>query len=606
MERSVRGRRRKTREPAPVILDRIGLDMMSLLAEKPFGSIRYFREEIDRMLQILQRRERHNVLVEGIPGVGKRTMVLRLAAQIRSGNVPDHFRRFRIVEITLSSILSLIKEPEDFERVLFAGLREAASRRDMIVYVNQMENFLGASDTEPPLFDGSYILEMATRDPTFRLIGSISSWAYQRLLPYHPWVKHQMERIRIAEPSLEAAEEILRMVRPRLESHHGVRIRDDALHAAVELSDRYLKERVLPGKAIEILDEAGARAVVRSPSRGRRPAVGEEDVAGALAERTGIPVEKIAGRSGGELIDLDARLKEKVRGQDHVIERIVDVIRVSKLGLNAQPERPDGVFLFVGPAGVGKSELARVLADELFGGREHLIVVDMAQYSGENGHAKLFGSSGPEGRLRGHLTAAVERNPNSVIVIDEIERANPDVANTLMQVLRDGILQDQDGQGVSFSNTTIIVTTNSENILPEAQEGKTAGFADSDQANRRVQEKRKVEKAVKQFFSQEFLGLFDEVLFFGPLTPEAVLEIADLRFADIERRLRAKGIHLDISKGVLKAIAEKGYSDQTGAHNLSKTVEGMILSPISRFLLKHPDSKRIRVVLSKDHVEVRA
>jgi ATP-dependent Clp protease ATP-binding subunit ClpC len=605
MERGVRSRRRRTRETPPTILERIGLDMTSLLAEKPFGSIRYFRDEISRMLEILQRRERHNILLEGLPGVGKRTMILRLAAQIRSGNVPDHFRRYRIYEITLSSILSLIKEPEDFERILFLALREAASRRDVIVYVNQLESFLSASDSEPPLFDGSYVLEMGTRDPAFHLIGSISSWAYQRILPFHPWMKHQMERIRIDEPSVEAAEEILRMVRPRLEGYHGVTIRDDGLSAAVALSERYLKERVLPGKAIEILDEAAARAVVRRASPRKRPVVGEPEVAAALSTRTGIPAEKISGRIGGELLDLDERLKERVRGQDPVIDRIVDVLRVTKLGLNAHPERADGIFLFVGPAGVGKTELARALATELFGGPEHLIVVDMAQYSGENGHEKLFGASGAEGRSRGFLTSAVERNPNSVIVIDEIERANADVANTLMQVLRIGTIQDQDAQSLSFANATVVVTTNSENILPENQEGKTAGFADSDESKRRVQEKRKVEKAVKQFFSQEFLGLFDEVLYFCPLTPEAVLEIADLRFADIEKRLRAKGIHLEISKGVLKSIAEKGYSDQTGAHNLNKTVDGMILSPISRFLLKHPESKRIRVVLSRDRVEVR-
>ncbi len=605
MERSAKTRRRKARDATSTVLDRVGLDMTSLLAERSFGAIRFFREEIDRMLEILQRRERHNILLDGLPGVGKRTMLLRLAAQIRSGNVPDHFRRYRIYEITLSSILSLIKEPEDFERILFLALREAAARRDVVVYVNQLETFLSSSDTEPPLFDGSYVLEMATRDPSVRLIGSISSWAYQRLLPFHPWVKHQMERIRIDEPSLEAAEEILRMVSPRLESYHGVTIKDDALRAAVSLSDRYLKERVLPGKAIEILDEAAARAVVHKASRRKRPAVGEPEVAGALSARTGIPVEKIAGRIGGELIDIDARLKSRVRGQDPVVERIVDVIRVSKLGLDAHPERPDGIFLFVGQAGVGKSELSRALAAELFGGPEHLIVVDMAQFSGENGHAKLFGSSSPDGKLRGFLTSSVERNPNSVVVIDEIERANPDVANTLMQVLREGQIQDPEAQSVSFANTTIVVTTNSENIVPEAQEGKTAGFADSDVENRRVQEKKKVEKAVKSFFSQEFLGLFDEILYFSPLSPEAVLEIADLRFADIEKRLRTKGIHLEISKGVLKSIAEKGYSDLTGAHNLNKTVDGMILSPISRFLLKHPESKRIRVVLSKDRVEVR-
>jgi ATP-dependent Clp protease ATP-binding subunit ClpA len=607
MERAGKGSRRKPRDTSATILERVGLDMTALLTEKPFGAIHFWKDEVERMLEILQRRERHNVLLEGPPGVGKRTMLLRLATQLKAGNVPDHFRRYRIFEITLSSILSLIEEPEDFERILFLALREASARRDVLVYVNQLENFLGTGGTEPRLFDGSYIVEMATRHSSLRIIGSVSSWAYQRIVPHHPWIKHQMERIRIAEPSAEAAEEILKMVRPRLEEYHGVTIGDEALHGAVTLSDRYLKERVLPGKAIEILDEASAHAVIVRGTRRGRPYVGEKEVAGVLAVRTGIPIEKIAGRIGGELLDLGDRLKGWVRGQDHVIERIVDVIRVMKLGLTATPDRPDGIFLFVGPSGVGKSELARALADELFGGKEHLVRVDMAQFSAENGHAKLFGSSGPEGRLRGFLTSAVERNPNSVVVVDEIERAHPDVANTLMQIFREGNIEDEEGQRVSFSNTTIIVTTNLENISPENQEGKTVGFADADadEQRRREREKKQVESAVRQFFSSEFLELIDEVLFFNALTRDAVFEITQLRFTNIENRLRSKGIQLEISKGVLKTVVDRGYSEATGAHNLNKTVEGMILHPISRFMLKHPDVKRIKVILTKDKVEVR-
>ncbi|MFN0149402.1 MAG: AAA family ATPase [bacterium] len=605
MERSGKSRARRVREPAASILERVGLEVTYLLSEKPMGAHRFWDAEVERMLEILQRRERHNILLEGPPGVGKRTMLLRLAAQIRSGRVPARFRRMRIIEITLSSILSLIKDPEDFERILFLALREAASRRDTIVYINQLENFLGGGDAETPLFDGSYILEMSTRDPDLRLVSSISTWGYQRYRTYHPWIVYQMERLRIDEPSVEAAEEILKMVRPRLERYHGVSIRDEAIEMAVTLSDRYLKERVLPGKAIEILDEAAAHAVTHKSARTARPAVGRGEVANALSIRTGIPVEKIAARIGGELIDLDARLRERVRGQDHVIERIVDVVRVVKLGLTANPQRADGVFLFVGSSGVGKNELALALARELFGGPENLIRVDMAQYANDNGHGKLFGQASSEGKTRGFLTSAVERTPNAVVVIDEIERAHPDVANALMQLFRDGTVGDEEGRPISFSNTTIVVTTNSENISPRSLEGKTVGFADADDARRREQEQKQTESAVKQFFSAEFLELIDEVLYFKPLSTEAVLEIAELRFRDIETRLLAKGIHVDISKSVKKAIADKGYSVQTGAHNLKKTLEGMILNPISRYMLKHPEAKKLKLILVDSRVEVR-
>lgn len=605
MDRSGKGRARRVREPSTSILDRVGLEVTYLLSEKPMSSHKFWDAEVDRMLEILQRRERHNILLEGPPGVGKRTMLLRLAAQIRSGRVPTRFRRVRIIEITLSSILSLIKDPEDFERILFLALREAATRKDTIVYINQLENFLGGGEAEPPLFDGSYILEMSTRDPDLRLVSSISTWGYQRYRTYHPWIVYQMERMRIDEPSREAAQEILKMVRPRLEKYHGVSIRDEAVTMAVALSDRYLRERVLPGKAIEILDEAAAHAVTHKSARSARPAVGRAEVAHALSLRTGIPVEKIAARLGGELIDLDQRLKERVRGQDHVIERIVDVIRVVKLGLTANPERPDGIFLFVGPSGVGKNELALGIARELFGGPESLIRVDMAQYANENGYGKLFGQATSEGKSRGFLSSAVERTPNAVVVVDEIERAHPDVANALMQLFRDGMIQDEEGRPISFSNTTIIVTTNSENISPRSLEGKTVGFADADDSRRKEQEERQTQSAVKQFFSSEFLELIDEVLYFKPLSTQAVLEIADLRFRDIETRLMSKGIHLEISKGVKKAIADKGYSEQTGAHNLKKTLEGMILNPISRFMLKHPEAKKIKLVLSNNRVDVR-
>jgi ATP-dependent Clp protease ATP-binding subunit ClpA len=605
MDRMAKIRGRRTRDPASTILDRVGLEVTSLLSERPIGSTRFWELEVERMLEILQRRERHNILLEGAPGVGKRTMLLRLAAQIRSGPVPPHFRRLRIVEITLSSILSLIKEPEDFERILFLALREAAARRDTIIYINQLENFLSGGESESALFDGSYILEMSTRDPAIRLVASISSWGYQRYRALHPWIVYQMEHLRIVEPSVEAAEEILKMVRPRLERFHGVSVRDEAIKMAVSLTHRYLKERVLPGKAIEILDEAAARAVVRKSGRRGKPVVGRIEVAHALASRTGISVEKITARLGGELIDLDQRLRERVRGQDHVVDRIVDVIRVVKLGLTANPTRPDGIFLFVGPSGVGKNELALTLARELFGGDEHLIRVDMAQYAGDNGHAKLFGQTAEEGKSRGILTSAVERVPNAVIVIDEVERAHPDVANTLMQVFRDGGILDPEGRRVSFSNATIIVTTNSENISPRNLEGKTVGFADADDTRRKEQEQKQTETAVKQFFSSEFLELIDEVLYFKPLSVEAVQEIADLRFLDIEERLRRKGIDLEISKGVRKMIADRGFSVQTGAHNLKKTIEAMVLNPISRYLLKHPEARKLKLVMSQERVEVR-
>ena len=605
MDRGGKTRARRVREPSTSILDRVGLEVTYLLSEKPMSSHPFWDDEVDRMLEILQRRERHNILLEGPPGVGKRTMLLRLAAQIRSGRVPARFRRVRIIEITLSSILSLIKDPEDFERILFLALREAATRKDTIVYINQLENFLGGGEAEPPLFDGSYILEMSTRDPDLRLVSSISTWGYQRYRTYHPWIVYQMERMRIDEPNVEVAREILKMVRPRLEKYHGVSIRDDAVTMAVTLSDRYLRERVLPGKAIEILDEAAARAVTHKSGRAARPSVGRAEVAHALSLRTGIPVEKIAARLGGELIDLDQRLKERVRGQDHVIDRIVDVIRVVKLGLTANPERPDGIFLFVGPSGVGKNELALGIARELFGGPESLIRVDMAQYANENGYGKLFGQATSEGKTRGFLSSAVERTPNAVVVVDEIERAHPDVANALMQLFRDGMIQDEEGRPISFSNTTIIVTTNSENISPRSLEGKTVGFADADDSRRKEQEEKQTQSAVKQFFSSEFLELIDEVLYFKPLSTQAVLEIADLRFRDIETRLLSKGIHLEISKGVKAAIADKGYSEQTGAHNLKKTLEGMILNPISRFMLKHPEAKKIKLVLSNNRVDVR-
>jgi len=379
--------------------------------------------------------------------------------------------------------------------------------------------------------------------------------------------------VNVREPGRETTVDILRDAARGLEEFHGVRVNDDAVEAAVDLSDEYIRERVLPGKALDLLDRAASKSATAVAGTDVVPLVGVEQVTDALSDWTGIPADKLSGAGHAQLAGLEEGLRRRIRGQDGCIKKLADVIRVTKLNLNAVPDRPDGVFLFVGPSGVGKTELALALAEELYGSESRLLVFNMARYAGDDGLPRLVGLKLGDVDYEGELTTAVAQHPHSVIVFEHIERTHIDVAVMLTQMFRDGHIVDGHGTRLPLSNSTIIMTSNSENIVPSRDEDGTVGFG---AVNHSTSERylQQAKDAIEEFFPPEFMDGIDEVLLFDPLTDEALREIVKIHLKDIHERLANRSISLDVADEAVAKIVERGASREYGARNLGRTVEG--------------------------------
>jgi len=583
------------------VLTELGVDISEVAAGTAL-KLDLWVPQLTRIKEILEKRERHAAVLVGPRGVGKRAVVVALARDIEAGRVPRHLRDRRIIELPFHRVLASARQPGDFERATFLALREAAGRGDVILYLNHLPNFVGAGAGPKGIFDASYAIEMACQQPGLLLLSDATPGLYRAASRGNPWLPSLLGRVDIPEPSREAALELLaEMVRP-LAEYHEVTIEDSAVEKAVDLSTYYVKERVLPGKAIDLLDEAAAKAATEAGSDGG--VATSAHVVAALSGWIGIPEEKLSGQTEKTLLDLEDELGKEIKGQERCIHKLADVVRVTKLGLDARPARPDGVLLFVGPSGVGKSELARVLADVLFGGTSRLFELNMARYSDEDGHAKFIGLKLGDVQHPGDLTAPVARFPHCVVVLEQIERSHRDVAVALMQIFRDGSIVDGRGERVYFSNATIIMTSNSENLVPKSDDEEALGFGPAwgGGEERRF---REVRQAIEQFFPPEFMDGIDEVLVFPPLSDEALREIVQLHLEKIRRRLADRGCVLEVTDAAVGRIAEKGHSREYGARNLGRTVEGLVLKPLARFLLEHPDARGVLVAEVEGDIEVR-
>ena len=605
--------------------------------------------EIQRVIQILSRRTKNNPVLIGEPGVGKTAIAEGLAQRIVNGNVPEILRNKRIISLSISSMLAGAKYRGEFEERLKKAIDEVQQHKDMIIFIDEIHTLVGAGATEGAM-DAANILKPALARGEFQVIGATTLDEYKKHIEKDAALERRFQPVQVGEPNEEDALEILRGLRDRYEAFHKAKITDEALKAAVTLSSRYITDRFLPDKAIDVVDEAASKVrmkvfsaapdvkaledrlntvkkekeaavtsqdfekaaklrdeeqalvkeiddkkTVAKEESDQKLIVTEEDIASVVAQWTGIPVTKIAEEESETLLHLEDELHKRVIGQDDAVTAVAKAVRRARAGLK-DPKRPIGSFLFLGPTGVGKTELARALASSLFGDESAMIRLDMSEYMEKHTVSRLVGA--PPGYVGyeegGQLTDAVRRKPYSVILLDEVEKAHADFFNILLQVLDDGRLTDSQGRTVDFRNTVIIMTSNlgAKALHKNSTElgflaPKKAESHTNDSKTKDFKEaKKSVLDAVKRHFRPEFLNRIDEMIVFHPLTEEDLTKIVTILMSDVIKRLGERDLHLEITPEAMKLLVKEGSDFTMGARPLKRAIQRLIEDPVSDLILK--------------------
>ena len=605
--------------------------------------------EIQRVIQILSRRTKNNPVLIGEPGVGKTAIAEGLAQHIVNGNVPEILRNKRIISLSISSMLAGAKYRGEFEERLKKAIDEVQQHKDMIIFIDEIHTLVGAGATEGAM-DAANILKPALARGEFQVIGATTLDEYKKHIEKDAALERRFQPVQVGEPNEEDALEILRGLRDRYEAFHKAKITDEALKAAVTLSSRYITDRFLPDKAIDVVDEAASKVrmkvfsaapdvkaledrlntvkkekeaavtsqdfekaaklrdeeqalvkeiddkkTVAKEESDKKLIVTEEDIAAVVAQWTGIPVTKIAEEESETLLHLEDELHKRVIGQDDAVTAVAKAVRRARAGLK-DPKRPIGSFLFLGPTGVGKTELARALASSLFGDESAMIRLDMSEYMEKHTVSRLVGA--PPGYVGyeegGQLTDAVRRKPYSVILLDEVEKAHADFFNILLQVLDDGRLTDSQGRTVDFRNTVIIMTSN---LGAKAlhKNSTELGFLAPKKAESHSNDSKKIDfkeakksvlDAVKRHFRPEFLNRIDEMIVFHPLTEEDLTKIVTILMSDVIKRLGERDLHLEITPEAMKLLVKEGSDFTMGARPLKRAIQRLIEDPVSDLILK--------------------
>ena len=614
--------------------------------------------EIQRVIQILSRRTKNNPVLIGEPGVGKTAIAEGLAQRIVTGNVPEILRNKRIISLSIGSMLAGAKYRGEFEERLKKAIDEVQQHDDMIIFIDEIHTLVGAGATEGAM-DAANILKPALARGEFQVIGATTLDEYKKHIEKDAALERRFQPVQVGEPNEEDALEILKGLRDRYEAFHKAKITDEALTAAVSLSSRYITDRFLPDKAIDVVDEAASKvrmkvfsaapdvkaledrlntvkkekeaavtsqdfekaAELRDEEQSLLKEIGdkksiakeksdqklivtEEDIAAVVAQWTGIPVAKIAEEESATLLHLEEELHKRVVGQDEAVTAVAKAVRRARAGLK-DPKRPIGSFLFLGPTGVGKTELARALASSLFGDESAMIRLDMSEYMEKHTVSRLVGA--PPGYVGyeegGQLTDAVRRKPYSVILLDEVEKAHADFFNILLQVLDDGRLTDSQGRTVDFRNTVIIMTSN---LGAKAlhKNSPELGFLAAKKSDFNVDEnkeidfkeaKKSVMDAVKRHFRPEFLNRIDEMIVFHPLTEEDLKEIVTILMSDVTKRLEERDLQLEISPEAMQLLIKEGSDFTMGARPLKRAIQRLIEDPVSDLILKG-DAKEGKII----------
>jgi len=624
------------------LLDQFGRNLTKLAADSKLDPVVGRETEIERIMQILSRRTKNNPVLIGEPGVGKTAVVEGLAQRITNADVPELLKGKQIYTLDLAALVAGSKYRGEFEERLKKVMKEITQRGDIILFIDELHNLVGAGAAEGAI-DAASILKPALARGELQTIGATTLDEYRKYLERDSALERRFQQIRVDEPTTEETVQILKGLRDRYEQHHKVNITDEALVAAGDLADRYISDRFLPDKAIDLIDEAASRMRIKSMTSppvyrdleeeiestrrqkeaaieaqefekaanlrdkerrltnkkreleeqwesgesGERPDIGEEEIADIVSMWTGIPVFKLTEAETAKLMRMEDELHKRVIGQHQAIEVVSKAIRRSRAGLK-DPKRPTGSFIFLGPSGVGKTELARTLAEFLFGDEDAMVRVDMSEYMEKHAVSRLVGS--PPGYIGydegGQLTEAVRRKPYSVLLLDEIEKAHPDVFNILLQILEDGRLTDAQGRTVDFRHAIVIMTSNIG--ATEIARNTPLGFAVSDDETGVSYDemKSRIMGELKKVFRPEFLNRIDDVIVFHKLTKDEIKEIVELLLRRIRQSMAERELQLELTEETKDLLVEKGWDPAMGARPLRRAIQRYIEDPLADFVLR--------------------
>lgn len=621
-----------------MILDQFGRNLTQLAKEKKLDPVIGRKVEAERVMQVLSRRTKNNPVLIGEPGVGKTAIVEGLAQQIANDEVPDTLHNKQLYTLDLGALVAGSRYRGDFEERLKKVLKEIKTRGDIVLFIDEIHTLVGAGAAEGAIDAASILKPMLARGE-LQTIGATTIEEYRKHLEKDAALERRFQPVKVEEPTVEHTIEILKGLRERYETHHRVSITDQALISAANMADRYIADRHLPDKAIDLIDEAGSRLRIKRMAtppafkeleseisdvvRRKKEAVeaqdfeeagslrdtekellekrdemeaeikasgvdifdevSEESIAEVLSIWTGIPVYKLTEEETAKLLRMEEELHKRVIGQEDAIKAVSQSIRRTRAGLK-DPKRPSGSFIFLGPTGVGKTELAKTLSEFLFGDEDALITLDMSEYQEKHTVARLIGS--PPGYVGyeegGQLTEAVRRKPFSVVLFDEVEKAHPDVFNSLLQILEEGRLTDSQGRSVDFRNTVLIMTSN---LGTQDLRKANLGFSKNNEAITYERMKRKVNDALKAHFRPEFINRIDETIVFHELSLDEVTEIVDLLIAKTSTQLEAQGIGLELTAAAKAYLARVGYDPTMGARPLRRAIQRRIEDILSEKLL---------------------
>lgn len=626
-------------QQAKGLLEEFGINVTDIARHGDIDPVIGRDDEITRVIEILNRRTKNNPVLIGEPGVGKTAVVEGLAQKIVDGTVPHKLQGKQVIRLDVVSLVQGTGIRGQFEERIQKLMEEIRQRKDVILFIDEIHEIVGAGSAGDGNMDAGNILKPALARGELQLVGATTLNEY-RIIEKDAALERRMQPVKVDEPSVEETITILKGIQPKYEDYHHVKYSPAAIEAAAHLSNRYIQDRFLPDKAIDLLDEAGSKMnltlnfvdpkeidkrlieaenlkaqatrdedyeraayfrdqiakykemQVQKVDEQDIPIITEKTIEAIIEQKTNIPVGDLKEKEQSQLVNLANDLKAHVIGQDDAVDKIAKAIRRNRVGLGT-PNRPIGSFLFVGPTGVGKTELSKQLAIELFGSADNMIRFDMSEYMEKHAVAKLVGA--PPGYVgyeeAGQLTEQVRRNPYSLILLDEVEKAHPDVMHMFLQVLDDGRLTDGQGRTVSFKDTIIIMTSNAGTGKSEASVGFGAA---------REGRTSSVLGELSNFFSPEFMNRFDGIIEFKALSKDNLLHIVDLMLEDVNKRLSYNGIHLDVTQKVKEKLVDLGYDPKMGARPLRRTIQDYIEDAITDYYLEHPTEKDLRAIMTSN------